>query len=172
MATLRKRKTQKGFIYLVDFYFDGKRFVRSTKTDDLKTARLIQKDIEAKIAKNQFSVEEINPKKKTYLKTFISEYLEYSQKHKAPKTYTADKNTLKNFISFVDNRTLDTVDIKLIDRYINHRLESVKKASVNIELRHLRAAFYKAQKWGYIERNPFKCIKPIGHSRKQAPFFN
>ena len=170
MATLRKRKTEKGFVYLVDFYFNGRKFIRSTKTDDLKTAKLILKDLVAKIAKNQFSVDDISPKKKTCFKTFISEYLEYSLKHKARKTFIADKSSLNNFLSFGDNRTLNTVNSKLIDQYINHRLESIKKVSVNIELRHLRAAFYKAQKWGYIEKNPFKGIKLLAIPENKPHF--
>jgi len=70
MATLRKRKNKKGVVYLIDFYFHGKRLVRSTKTDHLPTAKLILKDIAAKIAKKQFSVDDIKSKEKTYLKTF------------------------------------------------------------------------------------------------------
>ena len=159
MATLRKRKNKKGFVYLIDLYLNGKRLVRSTKTDHMPTAKLILKDIEAKIAKKQFNVDDIKSKEKTYLKTFIPEYLDYSQKHKARKTYVADKAILNNFLLFGKDRTLDSIDRKLIDKYVNYRLEAVKKASVNIELRHLKSTFSKAQNWGYIERNPFKGIK-------------
>ena len=131
MATLRKRKSKNGkVVYLVDFYFNGKRFVRSTKTDDPKTAKLILKDIEARIAKNNFSIEEINPKKKVYLKQFIKEYLEFSQTHKAKKTFLADKLSLNLFMKFVGDRTLSSIDRKLIDQYLNKRAKEVKKSSL------------------------------------------
>jgi site-specific recombinase XerD len=172
MATLRKRKNKKGFVYLVDFYFNGKKFIRSTKTDDLTTAKLILKDLQAKIAKNQFKIDDIKPKKKVYLKNFIPEFLDYSLKHKAPKTFIADKAILKNFMSFAGDRTLDSVNEKLIDKYITHRLETVKKSSVNIELRHLKSAFSKAQNWGCIERNPFKGIKLLTAPENKPRFFN
>ena len=172
MATLRKRKNKKGFVYLIDFYLNGKRLVRSTKTDHLPTAKLILKDIEAKIAKKQFNVDDIKPKKKVYLKTFIPEYLDYSQKHKAPKTQRMDRLALRNFLSFCGDRTLDSIYSKLIDGFINHRLETVKKSSVNIELRHLKSAFSKAQNWGYIERNPFKGVKLLKVPENKPKFFN
>lgn len=152
MATLRKRKNKSGkIVYLVDFRFNGRRFVRSTKTDNLKTAKLILKEIEAKIAKQTFGVADIAPKTKVYLKQFEKEYIEYSETHKAPKTVLRDKLTFKNFIEFTGNRTLDSVDQKLIDRYLNARVQQVRKSTANIELRHLKAAFSKAVAWGAID---------------------
>lgn len=171
MATLRKRRNKNGkIVFLVDFYLNGKRFVRSTKTDDPKTAKLILKDIEAKIAKNTFSVEEISPKKKVYLKQFIKEYLEFSQTHKAKKTYLADKLSLNLFMKFVGDRTLSSIDRKLIDQYMNNRAKEVKKSSVNVELRHLKSAFTKAKQWEYIEQNPFKGVTTF-KIPKSAPLF-
>jgi len=173
MATLRKRKNKSGkIVYLVDFYFNGRRFVRSTKTDDLKTAKLVLKDIEAKIAKNTFGIDEISPKRKVYLKQFEREYLEYSKTHKARKTYLADKLSFKNFIKFVGDRTLNSVDQRSIDRYLNARAEQVKKSSVNIEIRHLKAAFTKAVQWGYMEKNPFKGIKLFTIPEAAPKFFS
>lgn len=171
MATLRKRKNKSGKeVYLIDFYHHGKRIVRSTKTDDLKRAKLILKDIEARIAKNAFTVEEINPKKKVYLKQFITEYLEYSENHKADKTFLRDRLSFKNFLNQVGNKSLDSIDSKQIDQYLNTRAKAVKKSTANIELRHLKAAFNKAIQWGYIDNNPFKGIKPFSLP-KAAPIF-
>ncbi len=171
MATLRKRKNKNGkIVFLVDFYLNGKRFVRSTKTDDPKTAKLILKDIEAKIAKNTFNVEDISPKKKVYLKQFKKEYLEYSENHKAYKTFLRDELSFKNFLNFLGNKSLDSIDSKQIDQYLNSRAKEVKKSTANIELRHLKAGFNKAIQWNYIDNNPFKGIKPF-NLPKNAPIF-
>jgi integrase len=171
MATLRKRKNKSGrIVYLIDFHLNGRRFVRSTKTDDLKTAKLILKDIEAKIAKKTFKVEEISSDKKVYLKQFAHEYLGYSGTHKAPKTVLRDQLTLKTFMNQVGDRTLTTIDHKLIDQYLNSRAQSVKKSTVNIELRHLKAAFSKGVQWGYIEKNPFGQVRPF-RIPESAPLF-
>jgi len=173
MATLRKRKNKSGrFVYLVDFYYEGKRFVRSTKTDDLKTARLILKDIEAKIAKNAFNVEELDRKEKVYLEQFIEEFLQYSETHKAPKTFKRDKLTFDNFLRFAGNRSLSSIDRKLIDNYLFERVQEVKKSTANIELRHLKAAFTKAKEWGYIDENPCKGAKQFQVPQSAPKFFS
>ena len=171
MAKLRKRKNKSGKdVYLIDFYHQGRRIVRSTKTDDPKTAKLILKDIEARIAKNTFNVEEISAKKKVYLKQFITEYLDYSESHKAYKTYLRDKLSFDNLLKFAGNRSLDAFDSKQIDQYLNSRTKDVKKSTANIELRHLKSAFTKAVQWGYLDNNPFKGIKQFTLP-KAAPIF-
>lgn len=171
MATLRKRKTKGGKnVYLVDFYFEGKRIVRSTKTDDLQTAKLILKEIEAKIARKAFSVAEITKKNTIDLARFIGEFLEHSKNHKAPKTYLRDKLSLKNFATVTDNRLLTSINTKIIDDYLNTRIQQVKKSTINIELRHLKAAFGKAVAWKYLAENPFRSIKLL-RIPQSAPAF-
>jgi integrase len=171
MATLRKRKGKSGrVVYLVDFHHNGRRFVRSTKTDDLRTAKLILKDIESKLAKKSFKIDECSPEKKVYLKQFIDEYLRYSETHKAPKTTLRDRLTFRNFMIYISDRTLNTIDHRLIDQYINSRAKEVTKSTVNIELRHLKAAFTKAVQWGYIEKNPFGQVRPF-RIAQSAPLF-
>jgi len=160
MATLRKRINSDGkTIYLIDFYSNGRRFVRSTKTGDFKTAQLILKEIEAKVARNAFKVEDITPKNAIFLKQFIEEFLNYSGTHKSYNTYQADKLSLKTLFRFVGDRSLPSIESRLLDQYANERVEKVKKSSVNVELRHLKAAFSKAVEWGYLQDNPFKAVK-------------
>ena len=72
MATLRKSSFKCGN-YIVDFEVDGKRYIRSTRTKDLKTARLILKDIEVKIAKGIFKIEDITPRKRIRYIKFVEE---------------------------------------------------------------------------------------------------
>jgi site-specific recombinase XerD len=133
----------------------------STKTSNLSVAKIIFKDIDARIAKGTFCIDEITPNKKVTLNEFITQFLEYSMSHKAPKTFKRDRLALKNFSRFVGARDLDGIDHKLIDDYLNARVRLVSKATVNIELRHLKASFTKAVHWGHIEENPFRAVKPF-----------
>ncbi len=51
MATLWKRGIGGRYIYYVDFYYQGKRVRKSTRSSDRKLAELFLKDIEVRIAK-------------------------------------------------------------------------------------------------------------------------
>ena len=171
MATLRKRRRKGGgFIYWVDFYFNGQRYVKSTKTGDFQTAKRIQKEIEARIARNTFTLDQIKAKKEVHLKKFIIHLLDYSHTHKSDKTYAADKLALNNFLDFAGNVSLDHIDRQMIDQYMNHRIKTVKKSSANVDIRHMKAAFTKAVEWGYIDKNPFRGVRQFT-LRKSAPLF-
>ena len=52
MATLIKKNVKGGYIYYVNFIYQGKRYRKSTTTSDRKLAKLILKDIELKIVEN------------------------------------------------------------------------------------------------------------------------
>jgi len=63
MATLIKKKVKGGYIYYVNFIYQGKRDRKSTTTSDRKLAKLILGDIELKIARESFGFGELEPKK-------------------------------------------------------------------------------------------------------------
>ena len=172
MATLRKRKKKEGgYVYFIDFYFNDRRHRISTKTDNLHTANLILKDIEARISKGTFQVEDVQPEKKVYFKDFIREYLEYSKSRKAEATWRADKRALKALYGICGNRTLASIDKKLIDRFLGDRVKKLRKTSVNIDLRHIKASLSKAVDWGYINENPAKGIRPLPVPTSAPRFF-
>ncbi|MEO8168858.1 MAG: hypothetical protein ABI623_11470, partial [bacterium] len=62
MACLRKRKIKKGFVYVVDYSFEGRRYAQSTKTSDLGVAKIILHDIQGKIARGTFNLEQYEKK--------------------------------------------------------------------------------------------------------------
>ena len=172
MAKLWKRKKKNGdFVYMVDFYFHGKRIQKSTRTKDKKTAEMILKDIDARIAKGAFSIETVKPKKKVFLKQFKAEFLEYSKNRKAEKTYIRDELVFRTFLEAVGERALSSITTKVIEDYLIKRSKRLKASSVNIDLRHLKAAFTKAVDWGYVEKNPVKGIKPLVVPERAPNFF-
>lgn len=171
MAFLKKRPRKNGFVYYIYFNYNGKKHGKSTGTDDKKTAQMILKEIEAKLAKNTFKLEDITPQKSVYLKDFAVEYLEYSKSRKAVKTFNSDRLSLRKFIEFTGNITITSVTPKLIDKYLIKRVEEVKTSSVNVEIRHLKAAFSSAVKWDHIKKNPFIGIKQFSTPKNKAIFF-
>jgi len=170
MATLRKSSFKCGN-YIVDFEVDGKRYIRSTRTKDIKTARLILKDIEVKIAKGIFKIEDITPRRRIRYIKFVEEYLQYSASRKTRKTYLRDRLSFNNFQKFIGNPFIEVIDRRLIDEYLNKRTEEVSKSTVNIELRHLKAAFTLAVHWCYVDENSFQGVKPLSVPQQAPTFF-
>jgi len=170
MATLRKKKTRGGSIYFVDFYYQGKRYRKSTRTGDKKLAELFLKDIEVRIAKNQFGFD--NPENSNIrLSEFIEKYQKYSAATKAKNTFLLDGHSLRVLKEFIGDIYLKNITYKMVEDFKLRRIEQVKSASVNLELRHLKAAFEMARKWGYISSNPFRDVKQIKIKSNNLPKF-
>jgi len=170
MATLWKRKIGGKYIYYVDFYLNGKRIRKSTKTGDRKLAELFLKDIEVKIAKDEFGFDDLK-KKNIGLKDFADKYVEFSKATKAENTYLLDEHSPRVLIDFWGNVFLKNVTIMMLEEFKVKRSETVKPTSVNLEIRHLKAAFETAKKWGYIKENPFKGLKQIKIKGSNFPRF-
>src|SRR5271157_4988149 len=108
MACLRKRIKGDGFVYYIDFRFDGKRYTRSTKTSNLSVAKKILLDIESQIAKGTFNIEQ-QARKRTILSKYFEEYFQYAKEFKAPHTISNEKRYSKKFVAFIgdcDPRTI------------------------------------------------------------------
>lgn len=168
MATLRKKETQGGSIYFVDFYYQGKRIRKSTKTGDKRLAELFLKDIEVKIAKNQFGFDDLE-NSNIKLTEFIEKYKIYSEGNKAENTFLLDSHSLRVLKEFVGDIYLKNISYKMLEDFKLKRMEQVKSTSVNLEIRHLKAAFEMARKWGYIPSNPFKEVKQIKIKSNNLP---
>ena len=85
MACLRKKKLREGFVWVVDFTFEGRRCIKSTKTTDKSLATNILKDIEGRIARGTFDLKQYD-KKHVLLETFFKEYFEYAKSFKGAET--------------------------------------------------------------------------------------
>ena len=170
MATLRAKSTKAGVIYFVDFIFQGKRYRKSTKTSDRKLAELFLKDIEIKIARETFGFADLN-RKKERLREFLEKYGQFSSATKAENTYALDRHSLRLLINHLGDVLLKEITPKMIEEFKVRRLEQVKPASVNVELRHLKAAFETAVKWSILEKNPLKSVKQVKVRGKNLPKF-
>ncbi len=159
MATLRLRKTKKRLVWDVDFYYKGERHVHSTKTSNKKLARQILANIETKIAKGTFHLEEKEkPMKRITFSEFISAYIDHGKSSKRVTTLDLEKRLLSDFEKISGNRPMRDYDTESVDHWKAEYAVRVSPTTVNIALRSLRAAFNTAKRWGYVEKNPFDGI--------------
>ncbi len=170
MAALYQRKGSD--IWYVDFVYQGKRYRSSTKTSDRKLAELYLKDIEVKIARDNLGFGELN-REEVLLSDFIEEYLEHSKAEKAKSTYLLDERVLKSFKDLFGDLYISKVFHKQGEDFKIFLLQRLKPISVNIYLKHLKAAFEKATEWGYIRENPLKKVKLCKvKNANLSPFFD
>ena len=147
MATLFKREG--GTNWYVDYRYQGRRYKRSTKTNDRKLAELALKDIEVKIARNELGFDQ--GIKKIRLSEYVDKYLRFSKATKAYNTYCVDERVLRQLRANVNDMWLDCITPENVEFYKIQRLKVIKPSSVNVELKHLRSAFEKAKQWGFIK---------------------
>ena len=160
MASLRKTKTKSGYTYWIDFYFQGTRHVLSTKTSEVRIAKRILKDIEGKIARGNFNLEDYE-KKQICLSEFIKEYFRFAQTYKGARTVSLERNVINTFAKFSNDVNLRSIDGQLLDAWKAERLKNVRPATFNLELRTLKAIFNVAKRWGYLEINPTDQITKL-----------
>ena len=105
------------------------------------------------------------------MEDFRTKHHEYSEANKSPLTVKRDDEILRNFASFTGNIPLVKVTRQTIDNYITHRREAIAPATMNVELRHLRAAFNLAVRWELIYQSPMKGVKLLRLPETDVPKF-
>jgi integrase len=166
MATLRKRRTRDGFVYVLDFRYQNRRRVLSLKTSDRKTAEKVKANIEARIAFGTFRMEEYD-EKSILLSEFLQRYYEGARGTKMPSTVAVEKFRTGAFLEAVGNIPLSSIGIEVLEKWRTKRLERVKVATYNGELRVLKTLFSKAVEYGYLETNPFHRLKQLREEQKR-----
>jgi len=161
MATLWKRRIGSRCIYYVDYYYQGKRVRKSTKTGDRKLAKLFLKDIEVRIAKEEFGFNNLSDNKMR-LGEFFEKYLVFSEATKAENTVLLDGHAQRVFLNFTGNTYLSRITSNRVEEFKLDRLKSVKPVSFNLEYRHLKAMFEKAMKWATLNRIPSGMLSRSG----------
>jgi integrase len=168
MAALYQRKG--GDLWYVDYIYRGKRCRKSTGTSDRELAELHRKDIEVKIERDNLGFGK-DERKEVRLAQFMGEYLEFSRAEKAQKTFLIDTRSLKLFKDLVGEIRLCGVSHKQGEDFKIRNLRGMKPVSVNIYLKHLKSAFETAVRWGYIDSNPLKHVKPCKVKNENIPRF-
>jgi integrase/recombinase XerC len=169
---IKRIAEKEGRYYKVYFYHHGKKMKRSTRTTSRKIAEDIRKKIENEIAIGAFKLNEYSPHQYKRLKEFMDEALEYSKMNKSPRTVEREDLIFNNFSNYVSEKYVNNIDLKIIEGYKAHLRENKEfsASGINIELRHLSAAFTLAVKYGYISENPFKNVKNVKTPKKEPKF--
>lgn len=175
MAWLRKRKTKKGTVYHIAYNVDGRIKYKSLGLVDEKFAKSVLEKFNADITLEKFGITKIktgiiNKNNKKKLEDFIEEY-HSARKHYKDKTRQVDHYSLDYFSDFVGNVNLDSITKFTVEQYKSNRISSVSPTTVNIELRTLKAAFYFAERAGYIKENPFSKTKFLKSSENDLSEF-
>ena len=163
------RKTKDGKHYFYDFWYEKKRYRKTTcltKADTYKAAEARQKELE----KGRLGILEAEPAKPILFEDFADQFLkEYSEVNKRPSSARGDKNSLGHLKPFFKNRYLNTIGPELVEKYKAERIKEVSPASVNRELACLKTIFNKAQEWGKIPVNPIagKRVRKFTENNKK-----
>jgi len=164
---MRLFKRENG-IWYVEFE-RGKK--RSLRTKDKREAERLFKELQRELLKGRLILLEKCEKLK--LSEFIQEYLAWAEKVKSRETVRRDKLALRNFLDLIGDKILRTVSVRDVEKFLLFCLEQGRKRSgVNVDYRHLKAAFNKAKEWGYIKENPFTRVKPLREEKTPPRFLS
>jgi integrase len=138
---------------------------RSLRTRDEMVAQRRLKELEKKALAGKLAFLENRPPPRT-LGQFSADYLEHSYQTKEPTTARADSLALRKLMAALgENIPLTQISRQILDRFVASLAQTVKKSSVNVYLRHLKAAFNKAVAWKLLKENPCQGIKELKYQR-------
>jgi len=88
-------------------------------------------------------------------KAFVTEHKQVTEGRLAPATLASQMGALKVLEDLVGPQRLTDIDSRAVEKFVSARCKAVSPATVNKDLRTLRAIFAKAVKRGYLKENPF-----------------
>ena len=147
------RKYQRGQIWYVDYYYDGRRIRRKVGSE--KDAENALAAIKADILRGEYRFKK---DRKIRFEDFAKEYLDYAKINK--RSWGRDESSLKRLLPFFGNMLLSKIAVRHIEEYKRMRLEKVKTGTINRELASLKHMFTIAEKLGKFDgKNPVKQVK-------------
>ena len=133
---------------------------KSLRTKDKRLAQKIFRKLQEEALKGRLVL--IEKQEKISLSEFFEEYLAWSEQNKSSETVKKERWVFRGFLEYAGNRSLRTIRPRDVEQYLAFlKSKGRKPAGINIDLRHLKAAFSKAQDWGYIKENPCSRVKPL-----------
>ncbi len=148
--------------WVIEFKYNGKKYIRSLRVLDKKSAQKIQAFVDYQIAMGQLDPNFINRTQREYFTVgdLVKEYLKYiNVRYKTelkPKTYIAYKESIDKFLKIVGDIEIRQIDSVFIEKNILPEYRSrYAKDSVRHHLGAIRTMFNKATDWKMIDKNPF-----------------
>lgn len=142
---------------------------RSLKTRDGDLAKRLFNQLKRDYLRGKLYVLEHG--KNILLKDFAEEMLSYIRANREYSTYRAYRLSLTKLYDHLGNvnlRAISRQDLKQLHTSLLQ--QGLKKVSINIFIRHLKAAFTKAVEWEYIPKNPYAGIKQFRLEKKLPRF--
>jgi integrase len=137
----------------------GKRVKRVIKAD-YATAKQIYQDIQGRIARGSFGLNDLDPKQ-ILLSDFIGKYLSYAGSTKKASTVSLERIYLAEFLKVIGNVQLRSISVQDLDMWQAALLRKVNATTFNIRRSMIHAAFNKAKQWGYIAENPMAGVRKL-----------
>lgn len=100
----------------------------------------------------------VNFSTKMTVEDFYAEYLEISEQTHSKHYSRSIKMSFKMLIEEFGNIGLVKLDRRNLEKFINKTFARTQRGAAHI-YKTLKAAFTKAEEWGYISENPFKKFK-------------
>lgn len=109
-------------------------------------------------------------KKKTKWSEFVAEFSANELPKKSIPTQRLFREAMNRFSEMFGNKAIASITTRDIDEFITARQKdrghkpgsTMSPASINKELRHLKAALHKAERWGYTEKMPdFDMLREV-----------
>ena len=96
----------------------------------------------------------------TFLKTYIEQALKDFKSTRAPETIRHYNSKFDHFLDFAGNIPLKSIDALLLNRYKNHLVNNgITGNNLWSYLKYVRTLINKADREGFIDRNPFKGLR-------------
>ena len=101
---------------------------------------------------------------------FRDEYLQLIGSTKSKSYQRSVDLSFRKLLNFKGDILLSEIDVRFVDLFMSWLIKEVPKGSFNY-FRNLRAAFSRAEDWGYIYKNPFKKFKYPKHQKLEKSVF-
>jgi integrase len=94
-----------------------------------------------------------------YLSNLEREVIKYIKIDLSNQTIDIYKRCFKNLMKILSDKPIENYSIRDMEKYKSLRIKTVKKTSVNIEVRCIKTIFQKAVHLGFLESNPLRGLK-------------
>lgn len=158
MSVIIRSRITKGrpTVLYLDISHDGKRKRVDLKTSDMREAKRIAAEVERDLVLNGWGK---GRGEAIRLDDLMRNYLYHSRTTKAAKTTETERDAFAAFFKVIGNPKLGEITADHFERFRAVRIQTVKPSSVNVALRHLKAAFNWAVERGLLRESPAAKVR-------------
>ena len=165
MATIYQRN--EGGSWYIDWREDGRRRQVSLKTKDRRIASRELKQLEARLA---LGVRDLPSTCLSEIR--LAEFAESYLLHLGPRASESYRRSVNRAFhrlgQCVGNPRLSRIHTRDLEGHVTRLTDVLARATVNLDLKILRAGFNRAIRWGHLVADPTKGIKLLKDPSKDA----